>query len=97
MIVSLSWKIRGLRLCSQARSLERTRQWPIRDPDADNNAGCCAGSKSASTIISCVPSTRTNCWRGAHPDPQAALYDHLRDNVQNSIEMAILDALTGLP
>ena len=31
-----------------------------------------------------------------HPDPQARYTDHLRDNVQNSIEMAITDALTGL-
>ena len=37
------------------------RSSPYRMPTTIR--GCCAGSKSASTTICCVPSTRTNCWR----------------------------------
>ena len=60
-------------------------------------ARCCAGSRSASTTIWCARSTRTNCWRACAPRSRKRRYtDHLRDNVQHSIEMAITDALTGL-
>jgi len=72
LIVSLGLdNFDGLRLCSQARSLERTRHVPIlrsRRPTATR--GCCAGLKSASTTICCAPSTRTNCWRV--PAPRSA-------------------------
>src|SRR5437764_10051525 len=55
----------GLRLCSQARSLERTRHvpfWPSLMPITTR--GCCAASRSASMITCCVQSTGTNYWRG---------------------------------
>ena len=58
--------------------------------------GCCAGWRSGSTIIYCGPWTRTNYWRARTQIRKRRYTDHLRDNVQNSIEMAITDALTGL-
>ena len=53
VIVSLGLKkYDGLRLCSQIRSLERTRNLPIlRSPRPTTMRGWCAGSKSASTTI----------------------------------------------
>jgi two-component system cell cycle response regulator len=42
----------GLRLCSQVRSLDRTRNVPILAiAEAEDNARWCAGSRSASTTI----------------------------------------------
>jgi len=99
LIVSLSLEnYDGLRLCSQWRSLSvpaSLRSSP--SPMPDNNARLLRGSKSASTIICCVPSTRTNCCAAARTQIRKRRYtDHLRDNVQNSIEMAILAALDRL-
>src|SRR6267142_1793747 len=77
LIVSLGLdNFDGLRLCSQARSLERTRNVPILAiADAENNE--------------LLARARTQIRKRRYTD-------HLRDNVQNSIEMAITDALTGL-
>ncbi len=49
LIVSLGLKnFDGLRLCRQIRSLERTRNTPILAvAEADNDAGWCAGRRSA--------------------------------------------------
>ena len=66
VIVSLSLEhADGLRLCSQVRSLDRTRHLPIMiiiEPGDD--ARLLRGLDMGSTTISCAPSTRTSCWRG---------------------------------
>jgi len=77
----------GLRLCSQARSLERTRAVPILAiADADNNARLLRGLEIGVNDYLLRPVDKNNCWPRAHPDPQRRYTDHLRDNVQNSIE-----------
>jgi two-component system, cell cycle response regulator len=87
LIVSLGLdNFDGLRLCSQLRSLERTRQVPILAiADADNNTRLLR------------PVDKNELLARARTQIRKRRYaDHLRDNVQNSIEMSITDALTGL-
>ena len=66
MIVSLgSGAFDGLRLCSQARSHERTRNLPICSlPIRTIAQKCFAGSNSAPTTISRARSTETSSWPG---------------------------------
>ena len=99
LIVSLSLEnFDGLRLCSQARSLERTRQVPILAiSDADNNARLLRGLEIGVNDYLLRPIDRNELLARARTQIKRRRYtDHLRDNVQNSIEMAITDALTGL-
>ena len=99
LIVSLSLdNFDGLRLCSQARSLERTRQVPILAiSDADNNARLLRGLEIGVNDYLLRPVDRNELLARARTQIKKRRYtDHLRDNVQNSIEMAITDALTGL-
>jgi two-component system, cell cycle response regulator len=99
MIVSLSLdNYDGLRLCSQARSLERTRQLPILAiSDADNNARLLRGLEIGVNDYLLRPIDKNELLARARTQIRRRRYtDHLRDNVQNSIEMAITDALTGL-
>jgi two-component system, cell cycle response regulator len=99
LIVSLSLEnYDGLRLCSQARSLERTRQLPILAiSDADNNARLLRGLEIGVNDYLLRPVDKNELLARARTQIRKRRYtDHLRDNVQNSIEMAILDALTGL-
>ena len=99
LIVSLSLEnFDGLRLCSQARSLERTRQVPILAiADADNNARLLRGLEIGVNDYLLRPVDRNELLARARTQIRRRRYtDHLRDNVQNSIEMAITDALTGL-
>jgi two-component system cell cycle response regulator len=99
MIVSLSLdNYDGLRLCSQARSLERTRQLPILAiSDADNNARLLRGLEIGVNDYLFRPVDKNELLARARTQIRRRRYtDHLRDNVQNSIEMAITDALTGL-
>src|ERR1700754_3180170 len=99
LIVSLSLEnYDGLRLCSQARSLERTRQVPILAiSDADNNARLLRGLEIGVNDYLLRPVDRNELLARARTQIRKRRYtDHLRDNVQNSIEMAITDALTGL-
>jgi len=88
----------GLRLCSQARSLERTRQLPILAiSDADNNARLLRGLEIGVNDYLLRPVDKNELLARARTQIRKRRYtDHLRDNVQNSIEMAITDALTGL-
>ena len=76
LIVSLSLEnYDGLRLCSQARSLERTRQLPILAiSDADNNARLLRGLEIGVNDYLCAPSTRTNCWRARAPRSASGAY-----------------------
>jgi two-component system cell cycle response regulator len=99
LIVSLSLdNYDGLRLCSQARSLERTRQLPILAiSDADNNARLLRGLEIGVNDYLLRPVDKNELLARARTQIRRRRYtDHLRDNVQNSIEMAITDALTGL-
>ena len=99
LIVSLGLEnYDGLRLCSQARSLERTRQVPILAiSDADNNARLLRGLEIGVNDYLLRPVDKNELLARARTQIRKRRYtDHLRDNVQNSIEMAITDALTGL-
>jgi two-component system, cell cycle response regulator len=99
LIVSLSLdNFDGLRLCSQARSLERTRQVPILAiSDVDNNARLLRGLEIGVNDYLLRPVDKNELLARARTQIRKRRYtDHLRDNVQNSIEMAITDALTGL-
>ncbi len=99
LIVSLGLEnFDGLRLCSQARSLERTRNVPILAiSDADNNARLLRGLEIGVNDYLLRPVDKNELLARARTQIRKRRYtDHLRDNVQNSIEMAITDALTGL-
>src|SRR5579864_4188342 len=99
MIVSLSLEnFDGLRLCSQARSLERTRHMPILAiSDADNNARLLRGLEIGVNDYLLRPVDKNELLARARTQIRKRRYtDHLRDNMQNSIEAAITDALTGL-
>ncbi|HEY0236101.1 MAG TPA: PleD family two-component system response regulator [Afipia sp.] len=88
----------GLRLCSQARSLERTRSVPILAiADADNNARLLRGLEIGVNDYLLRPVDKNELLARARTQIRKRRYtDHLRDNVQNSIEMAVTDVLTGL-
>ncbi len=99
MIVSLSLEnFDGLRLCSQLRSLDRTRNLPILalcEPD-DNNKLMRGLEIGINDYL--LPSDRSQqiACAGAHADRRKRHTERLRDNVQMSIEAAITDGLTGL-
>jgi two-component system cell cycle response regulator len=99
LIVSLDLdNFDGLRLCSQARSLERTRHVPIVAIAAsDNNARLLRGLEIGVNDYLMRPVDKNELMARARTQIRKRRYaDHLRDNVQSSIEMAITDALTGL-
>jgi two-component system cell cycle response regulator len=99
LIVSLSLEnYDGLRLCSQARSLERTRQIPILAiADADNNPRLLRGLEIGVNDYLMRPVDKNELLARARTQVRRRRYtDHLRDNVQHSIEAAITDGLTGL-
>jgi two-component system cell cycle response regulator len=99
LIVSLGLEnFDGLRLCSQARSLERTRHVPILAiSDADNNARLMRGLEIGVNDYLLRPVDKNELLARARTQIRKRRYtDHLRDNVQNTIEAAITDALTGL-
>ncbi len=88
----------GLRLCSQARSLERTRHVPILAiSDADNNSRLLRGLEIGVNDYLLRPVDKNELLARARTQIRKRRYtDRLRDSMQNSIEMAITDALTGL-
>src|SRR5215469_652906 len=88
----------GLRLCSQARSLERTRHVPILAiAETENNARLLRGMEIGVNDYLPRPVDKNELLARARTQIRKRRYaDDLRDNVQNSIEMAITDALTGL-
>jgi two-component system, cell cycle response regulator len=99
LIVSLDLdNFDGLRLCSQARSLERTRQVPILAiADPEHNTRLLRGLEIGVNDYLLRPVDKNELLARARTQIKKRRYtDHLRDNVQNSIEMAITDALTGL-
>jgi two-component system, cell cycle response regulator len=99
LIVSLDLNnFDGLRLCSQARSLERTRHVPILAiADPENSTRLLRGLEIGVNDYLLRPIDKIELLARARTQIRRRRYtDHLRDNVQNSIEMAITDALTGL-
>jgi two-component system cell cycle response regulator len=99
LIVSLGLRnFDGLRLCSQVRSLERTRGIPILAvSEADNNARLVRGLEIGVNDYLIRPVDKNEMLARVRTQIKKKRYtERLRDNVQMSIEMAITDALTGL-
>jgi two-component system cell cycle response regulator len=99
VIVSLALEnFDGLRLCSQIRSLDRTRNVPILAiADAENGARLVRGLEIGVNDYLTRPVDRNELLARVRTQIRKKRYtERLRDNVQMSIEMAITDALTGL-
>jgi two-component system cell cycle response regulator len=99
LIVSLGLSnFDGLRLCSQVRSLDRTRNVPILAiADADNNSRLVRGLEIGVNDYLARPIDKNELLARVRTQIRRKRYtERLRDNVQLSIEMAITDALTGL-
>ena len=99
VIVSLALKdFDGLRLCSQIRSLERTRTIPILAiAEADNTAQLARGLEIGINDYLLRPVDRNEMLARSRTQIKKRRYtERLRDNVQSSIELAITDGLTGL-
>ena len=99
MIVSLAIEsYDALRLCSQLRSLERTRNVPVLAIcDGEDNARMIRGLEIGVNDYLMRPIDSNELHARARTQIRKKRYaDRLRDNVQQSIEMAITDGLTGL-
>jgi two-component system, cell cycle response regulator len=99
LIVSLGLEnFDGLRLCSQVRSLDRTRNVPILAiADAENNTRLVRGLEIGVNDYLSRPIDKHELAARVRTQIRKKRYtERLRDNVQMSIEMAITDALTGL-
>src|SRR5688572_28575696 len=88
----------GLRLCSQVRSLDRTRNVPILAiAEADNNTRLARALEIGVNDYLVRPIDKNELAARVRTQVRKKRYtERLRDNVQMSIEMAITDALTGL-
>jgi len=88
----------ALRLCSQLRSLERTRNVPVLAIcDSEDNARMIRGLEIGVNDYLMRPIDSNELHARARTQIKKKRYaDRLRDNVQQSIEMAITDGLTGL-
>ncbi len=88
----------GLRLCSQFRSLERTRHVPILIvAEPEDRARVLRGLDLGINDYLLRPIDRNELLARARTQLRRKRYaDSLRDNVQASIEMAVVDMLTGL-
>ena len=88
----------GLRLCSQVRSLERTRNIPILAiAEAEDNARLMRGLEIGINDYLIRPIDKNELMARVRTQIRRKRYtERLRDNVQMSIEAAITDALTGL-
>jgi two-component system, cell cycle response regulator len=99
LIVSLTLQnFDALRLCSQLRSLDRTRNIPILAlTEPDNNVRMVRGLEIGVNDYLVRPIDKNELLARARSQVRKRRYsERLRDNVQMSIEMAITDALTGL-
>jgi two-component system cell cycle response regulator len=99
IIVSLGFaQYDGLRLCSQIRSLDRSRHIPVLAiADAESNAQLVRGLEVGVTDYLMRPIDKNELLARARTQVRRKRYtERLRDNVQASIEMAITDGLTGL-
>jgi two-component system cell cycle response regulator len=99
VVVSLALqKHDGLRLCSQLRSLERTRNVPILAIcDSEDSARMIRGLEIGVNDYLMRPIDKNELHARVRTQIRKKRYaERLRDNVQQSIEMAITDGLTGL-
>ena len=99
IIVSLSLEnFDGLRLCSQLRSLDRTRNLPILALcEPDDTAKLMRGLEIGINDYLLRPIDRNELHARVRTQIRRKRYtERLRDNVQMSIEAAITDGLTGL-
>jgi two-component system cell cycle response regulator len=99
LIVSLSLEnFDGLRLCSQLRSLDRTRNLPILAIcEPDDNLRLVRGLEIGVNDYLLRPIDGHELHARVRTQVRRKRYtERLRDNVQMSIEAAITDALTGL-
>jgi two-component system, cell cycle response regulator len=87
-----------LRLCSQVRSLDRTRHVPILAiSDAENSTQLVRGLDIGVNDYLSRPIDKNELLARVRTQVRNKRYtERLRDNVQMSIDMAITDALTGL-
>jgi two-component system cell cycle response regulator len=88
----------ALRLCSQLRSLERTRPLPILLlADADERPRILRGLDLGVNDYILRPVDRTELVARVRTQLRRKRYaDRLRENVQAAIELALVDPLTGL-
>ena len=99
LIVSLALEnFDGLRLCSQVRSLDRTRNVPILAvSEPENTARLARGLEIGVNDYLIRPIDKNEMLARVRTQIKKKRYtERLRDNVQLSIEMAITDGLTGL-
>jgi two-component system cell cycle response regulator len=99
LVVSLGLEnFDALRLCSQVRSIDRTRNLPILAvTDPDSGARMVRGLEIGVNDYLMRPIDKNELLARARSQIRRRRYtERLRDNVQMSIEMAITDALTGL-
>jgi two-component system cell cycle response regulator len=99
MIVSLGLEnFDALRLCSQVRSLDRTRAMPVLAiAEAEDNARLMRGLEIGINDYLVRPIDKNELLARVRTQVRKKRYtEKLRDNVQLSIEMAITDVLTGL-
>ena len=99
VIVSLgSGVFDGLRLCSQVRSHQRTRNLPILlIADPDDRPKVLRGLELGANDYLTRPIDRNELLARVRTNVRQKRYaDRLRQSVQQSIEMALYDALTGL-
>jgi two-component system, cell cycle response regulator len=99
VIVSLgSGAFDGLRLCSRVRSQERTRNLPILIiADPDDRPKVLRGLELGVNDYLTRPIDRNELLARVSTNIRQKLYaDRLRQSVQQSIEMALYDPLTGL-
>jgi two-component system, cell cycle response regulator len=99
MIVSLgSETFDGLRLCSQARSHERTRNLPILlVADREDRQKVLRGLELGVNDYLSHPIDRNELLARARTNIRQKRYvDRLRQSVRQSVEMALYDPLTGL-
>ena len=99
LIVSLALENHdALRLCSQVRSLDRTRNVPILAlSDGEESARMVWGLEIGVNDYLLRPIDKNELAARVRIQIRKKRYtERLRDNVQQSIEMAITDALTGL-
>ena len=99
VIVSLGLKeFDGLRLCSQIRSLERTRHLPIMViSDPSDNTRLLRGLDMGINDYVMRPIDKNELFARVRTQIRRKRYtDKLRDSFQHNLEMAITDPLTGL-
>ena len=100
-LVAISLGLRdfdALRLCGQIRSLERTRQLPLLlVADTEDRARILRGLDLGVNDYLMRPVDRNELLARVRTQLRRKRYaDSLRDNVQASIDLAVIDPLTGL-